>query len=101
MRGWIQEVVVIRDVGYWNKTFDKQIYQLHRKTVFPNRDDDRFEGIAQAAFEQNHFLPVEQFAFGLIGKTLALAGLRGDGFELCMAGRLLVSARHRGFKHAM
>src|SRR5690242_558802 len=70
----IQLIVVVRDFGNRHVSLDKIIDQFDGESVSPDGNDHGLKCVAQMLFYQKHLFPFEQFAFGLICQTLALAG---------------------------
>src|SRR5207247_5992154 len=75
---WIESIRIVWDFRNGHKAFDKMIDQFDGEAVSPDPNDNRIEHVAEMLFHQEHFLPLVQLTFGLIGDSLEIARLAGQ-----------------------
>ena len=64
------------------KAFDKQLRQLHEEAEFGDADDEAVKVLTHALLHEFELLPFQQFALGLSGGALSLAGAFGNLMQL-------------------
>ena len=71
-------VTVVAEGVEWDQPFDEKVGQFDEETKLGNAGDETVEILSHAFLHELHLLPFHEFAFGVVGAALGLAGLLGD-----------------------
>src|SRR5216684_3592257 len=77
----IQVTVVVEGVE-WDQPFDEKVGQFDEETKLGNAGNETVEILSHAFLHELDLLPFHEFAFGVVGAALGLAGLLGDVVQL-------------------
>src|SRR6202521_57973 len=72
------QVTVVAEGVEWDQPFDEKVGQFDEETKLGNAGDETVEILSHASLHELDLLPFHEFAFGVVGAALGLAGLLGD-----------------------